>query len=51
MQYTLRFTPRKRQPRELQLQLCTACLNELRTDPDVEMVGDPDLGVANLSSR
>lgn len=51
MQYTLRFTPPTRPPRELELQLCTACLNDLCTEPDVELVEDQRLDTVNPPSR
>lgn len=41
MAYTLRFSPETRGSVELDLHLCTACLLELRADPDIELVRDP----------
>lgn len=40
MEYTLRCTPPTRAPREVSLFLCTDCLRELCTDPDIELVDD-----------
>ena len=51
MQYTLRFTPGDGRARTLDLQLCTTCLNEFRTAPDVEVVENRHLGQVNPSGR
>lgn len=51
MQYTLRFTPERGRGRTMKLQLCTACLDEFRTAPDVEFVPDENLDAVNPGSH
>lgn len=40
MQYTLQCAPELREPREIELFLCTGCLNELLCEAGVELVDD-----------
>jgi len=40
MRYTLRCVPELREPREIELFLCTGCLNELLRETCVELVDD-----------
>jgi hypothetical protein len=47
MEYTLRCTPEKRVPRDVDVRLCTDCLRRLRAEPDIELVGDADFAPAD----
>lgn len=38
MRYELRCTPETREPRVVELHLCTACLQCICADPDVELL-------------
>jgi len=41
-EYTLRFTLGDQSPRELDIDLCTDCLTELCSEPEIELTGDVD---------
>ena len=47
MSYTLRCTPESREPRNLELRLCTACLRTLCAEPDIELATDRQFPTAN----
>lgn len=38
MEYAIRFTPANRPPQEMDLYLCTDCLQEFRAASDVEVL-------------
>lgn len=40
MQYTLRFAPVGRSPKDIDLYLCDACLSGLCAEPDIELVDE-----------